>query len=525
MEDKEKKKVKNYPSLPSNYVTLAQLQERWLKEKERKQRDKEEEEERKRKLQLQKKLEEEEQKRKLGPRGLEGRSGINYEPGGRNRKPNCSRNSRAVEVSPAKPEELEVVAVVVDTVNVSAEQEQKSEESKEEKKKKKKKIKNRKESWSRKKGMKPRQEEEEEEKEEVMDGMALAPRVITEKENALAKRNLKSKGTRSEFRPISDGESKGMRSEFKQKRKSGDRTAEIQRRVGDLLINSGIERVNVREEEKEEATDGMAQAPGVITEKENAPAKRDGESKGTRSEFRPKMDGESKVTTNEFRRRRKSGNRTAEIQRRVWDLSINSGIERVNVRVEEEEEKKEVTEGMAQAQRLITEKENAPVKRDGESKETRSGFRPTRKSEDLLINSGIERVNVREEEEEEEKKEVTDSMAQAPRVITEKENARVKRDGESKGKRSEFRQRRESGDWTAEIQQRVGDLSINSGIERVNVRVARLNTGVNRGNREYRGHGRFGGHREVRQQTGVGMVWVRKGELPDDNAGGVQSSK
>jgi hypothetical protein len=101
----------------------------------------------------------------------------------------------------------------------------------------------------------------------------------------------------------------------------------------------------------------------------------------------------------------------------------------------------------------------------------------------------------------------------------------VKRDSESKGKRSKFRQRRESGDRTAEIQQRVGDLSINSGIERVNVRVARLNTGVNRGNREYRGHGRFGGRREVQQQTGVGMVWVRKGELPDDNAGGVQSSK
>jgi predicted nuclease of predicted toxin-antitoxin system len=639
MEDKEKKKVKNYPSLPSNYVTLAQLQERWLKEKERKQRDEEEEEERKRKLQLQKKLEEEEQKRKLGPRGLEGRSGINYEPGGRNRKPNCSRNSRAVEVSPAKPEQLEVVAVVVDTVNVSAEQEQKSEESKEEKKKKKKK---------RKKGIKPRAEEEEEEKEEVTDGMALAPHVITEKENALAKRNRESKGTRSEFRPIRDGEWKGMRSELKPRRKSGDRTAEIQRRVGDLLINSGIETVNVREEEKEEVTDGMAQAPGVITEKENAPAKRDGKSKGTRSEIRPKRDGESNVTTNEFRWRRKSGNRTAEIQRRVWDLSINSGIERVNVRVEEEEEK-EVTEGMAQAQRLITEKENAPVKRDGESKGTRrksedllinsgiervnvreeeeeekkevtdsmaqaprvitekdnapvkrdgeskgkrskfrqrresgdrtaeiqrrvwdlsinSGIervnvrveeeeekevtegmaqaqrlitekenapvkrdgeskRTRRKSEDLLINSGIERVNVREEEEEEEKKEVMDSMAQAPRVITEKDNAPVKRDSESKGKRSKFRQRRESGDRTAEIQQRVGDLSINSGIERVNVRVARLNTGVNRGNREYRGHGRFGGRREVQQQTGVGMVWVRKGELPDDNAGGVQSSK
>ncbi|GLT71175.1 hypothetical protein SLA2020_432100 [Shorea laevis] len=76
MEDdgKEKKKKENYPSLPSNYVTLVQLQERWLKEKERKQREKEQEEEdeRRRKLQLQKKLEEEERKRKLGPQRLEG---------------------------------------------------------------------------------------------------------------------------------------------------------------------------------------------------------------------------------------------------------------------------------------------------------------------------------------------------------------------------------------------------------------------------------------------------------------------
>ncbi|GLT71173.1 hypothetical protein SLA2020_432080 [Shorea laevis] len=68
----------------------------------------------------------------------------------------------------------------------------------------------------------------------------------------------------------------------------------------------------------------MAQAPRVITEKENAPAKRDCESKGTKSEFRWK---------------RESGNRTAEIQRRVGDLSINSGIERVKVRAEEDEER------------------------------------------------------------------------------------------------------------------------------------------------------------------------------------------
>ena len=56
MEDK-----KIHPSLPSNYVTLAQLQERWLKEKERErerqQREKEQQEQEKQKLQ-QKRLEE-----------------------------------------------------------------------------------------------------------------------------------------------------------------------------------------------------------------------------------------------------------------------------------------------------------------------------------------------------------------------------------------------------------------------------------------------------------------------------------
>ncbi|GLT71172.1 hypothetical protein SLA2020_432080 [Shorea laevis] len=141
---------------------------------------------------------------------------------------------------------------------------------------------------------------------------------------------------------------------------------------------------------------------------------------------------------------------------------------------------------------------------------------------DLSINSGIERVKVRAEEEE--KNEVTDGMAQAPRVITEKENAPAKRDSESKGTRNGF-WRRESGDGTALIEGRVGDLSRNSGIERANVRATRPNTGVNRGNREYRGHGQFGGHGEVRKQSSAGMVWVRKGELPGGDAGGVQSSK
>ncbi|GLT71174.1 hypothetical protein SLA2020_432090 [Shorea laevis] len=56
------------------------------------------------------------------------------------------------------------------------------------------------------------------------------------------------------------------------------------------------------------------------------------------------------------------------------------------------------------------------------------------------------------------------------------ENALAKRDGESKGARSDFRRRRESGDRTTDIQRRVGDLSINSGMERVKVSARRKET-------------------------------------------------
>ncbi|KAL6995339.1 hypothetical protein U1Q18_005476 [Sarracenia purpurea var. burkii] len=48
MEEQQEDSIIKHPSLPLNYVTLVQLQERWVKEQQRKKREKEEEEERKR---------------------------------------------------------------------------------------------------------------------------------------------------------------------------------------------------------------------------------------------------------------------------------------------------------------------------------------------------------------------------------------------------------------------------------------------------------------------------------------------
>ncbi|CAL9235039.1 unnamed protein product [Arabidopsis halleri] len=58
-------KRKTVPSIPANYISILQLQERWLKEKEKKRKEEEEEEERRRKQQAEeeKKIEEEDLKK------------------------------------------------------------------------------------------------------------------------------------------------------------------------------------------------------------------------------------------------------------------------------------------------------------------------------------------------------------------------------------------------------------------------------------------------------------------------------
>ncbi|GMY17381.1 histone-lysine N-methyltransferase, H3 lysine-79 specific-like [Fagus crenata] len=249
--DKDKMQKKNFPSLPSNYVTLIQLKERKqrkLKEKEEQERQRmlqlrkiqEEEEERKRELQrqqeeeerkreLQRQQEEEGRKRKLERQGLKqernktdrkparhnsdhklARHNSDHKPASHNGRKNWQRNDRAVEVWRAKPEEsMAVVAVVVDIRKVSAQQEQSSDEAKE---------KNKNTRQKRKKKMKPRAEEEEVKEKGTTDGESHALHVISEKENSPARRNGEPEGTRTE---------------------EVDRTAEIERKFGDFSIGKG----------------------------------------------------------------------------------------------------------------------------------------------------------------------------------------------------------------------------------------------------------------------------------------------
>ncbi|KAA8537862.1 hypothetical protein F0562_027558 [Nyssa sinensis] len=106
---------KQCPTVPSNYVTLAQLEERWLKEKERKEREKVEEEERK-----QREKEEEERRREvLEKRGQNenGRSktnsvSINRGPYPGNRRGQSGKNRRTVEVRKPEWAEQQLVAAV-----------------------------------------------------------------------------------------------------------------------------------------------------------------------------------------------------------------------------------------------------------------------------------------------------------------------------------------------------------------------------------------------------------------------------
>ncbi|XP_023908903.1 uncharacterized protein LOC112020583 [Quercus suber] len=228
-----KNKKKNGPSVPSNFVTIVQLEERWLQEKQSKlKKEKEQEEaaaqeekERQRKLQLQKLREKEEEVRKRKLVQSQGRLKFNADDRKPDRRQQIWRENRraAVQVSPAKkPEEpAALVAGEVGIGNVSAQKEQTGEEAKENNNEKKNKMKKK---TKKKKKMKPRSDEEKEkEKEEVevTGGASHAPKVIGEKENSPARTNVESEGTKSEFRP----------------------TAEIERKFGDFAIGKGNVRV------------------------------------------------------------------------------------------------------------------------------------------------------------------------------------------------------------------------------------------------------------------------------------------
>ncbi|KAL5559186.1 hypothetical protein UlMin_035397 [Ulmus minor] len=192
MEDEKKN-----PSFPSNYVTLVQLQERWLKEKERKQREEEEEQLRKLQQEREQKRKEEED-RKASDRTIEADS----KPSNRNGR---MQNRRYRRDAPVK--EVEVDG------GERADQERKSEGKKKKKKKN--------------KGKKPNVAVEEEVT--GKEGVASEPPADIVKEDAPARRN---------------GESRRHVVEFRAKMKNLPETAEIEAKLENLSVKNGTEKVN-----------------------------------------------------------------------------------------------------------------------------------------------------------------------------------------------------------------------------------------------------------------------------------------
>ncbi|CAL5415284.1 unnamed protein product [Camellia sinensis] len=109
---------KRNSSLPSNYVTLVQLQERWLKEQQRKQAESEEEEKRKQreKEEQERKREELEDQMKRHHENVERSNKTNTVPRRRfnvNRGNQSEKSSRTTGVSEKKAEELLIGPIVV----------------------------------------------------------------------------------------------------------------------------------------------------------------------------------------------------------------------------------------------------------------------------------------------------------------------------------------------------------------------------------------------------------------------------
>ncbi|THG17770.1 hypothetical protein TEA_018622 [Camellia sinensis var. sinensis] len=109
---------KRNSSLPSNYVTLVQLQERWLKEQQRKQAESEEEEKRKQreKEEQERKREELENQMKRHHENVERSNKTNTVPRRRfnvNRGNQSEKSSRTTGVSEKKAEELLIGPIVV----------------------------------------------------------------------------------------------------------------------------------------------------------------------------------------------------------------------------------------------------------------------------------------------------------------------------------------------------------------------------------------------------------------------------
>ncbi|XP_041017566.1 myb-like protein X isoform X2 [Juglans microcarpa x Juglans regia] len=441
MEEVEKE-TRKYPSLPSNYVTLAQLQERWLKEQERIQKEEEqkEEEERQRKLQLQK-LEEEEQQQKRKLERLKGGRGIDYKP--------IHWNWKAKEkIEPREEEQLEVTHHTAQATRVVGVKES---------------------APTRRKG-----------------GSKGAKGVIRRIENAdraaeIERRlgDFSTNGDKGNAHLIIISKSKGTTNEFRPRRENADRTAVNEREVGDFSTNDV---------------------------KDNPPARRSGDSKGARSRL---------LWT------RENAHRTAENEREAGNFFLTNGVNSETTMLE-----------AGDSLTVIVKRDNnASGSRNGESKGDWSRSRRTRENADPTAENEREAGDLSTNGEKGECTTEFRPMAEnADRtcVIEEKQGDSSK-NGEKEGCSSEFRPYRENADPTAEIERDLGHFSMNGKNEKGNVRATRTNTGKYHGNRkykgysvarqrgngEYRAHGKVGGQREELKASGAGMVWVRKGELSD----------
>ncbi|XWS21302.1 hypothetical protein CRYUN_Cryun30bG0044000 [Craigia yunnanensis] len=154
MEESEKINRKKLPSIPSNYVTLRQLQERWITEKERKQKEKEEPQQ-----------EQQEEETKVDERVTVNVAGKGSRKNWHLRRYDRENGKRVVE---GKPKEEEIATGFAVNESEGVEKEKKVEELKNEKKKK----------WKKEKKNKNKKEEKarvDNEGEEVVGSAVNAP--------------------------------------------------------------------------------------------------------------------------------------------------------------------------------------------------------------------------------------------------------------------------------------------------------------------------------------------------------------
>jgi len=194
-----------HPSLPSNYVSLVQLQERWLKEQQRKQREKEEQE-RKREEDQQKQI-----RKENGDKGLDNYVSVSRRPFRRNRRNLGARDRQTVEESNPNLEVSKIEAVV-------SQDEPKKDELKERVKKKKKKNKRR----------KPRVEEN-------LAGVTSQMAPVEKLQVFVTERNGESEQIESKFRR--NGGDQGVNHKVLEPKVQIDQAATLARNVEELSLN------------------------------------------------------------------------------------------------------------------------------------------------------------------------------------------------------------------------------------------------------------------------------------------------